>query len=80
MSTNTCSRDRLCCGCGARRFEEGLVKKVLILGGELRLQTRNGIVLHGMKGENVRLRGLLYGKDLIKYDNSSDTHYTLREV
>lgn len=30
--------------------------------------------------ENVRLRGLLYGKDLIKYDNSSDIHYTLSEV
>lgn len=33
-----------------------------------------------MGWENVRLQGLLYGKDLIKYDNSGDTHYTVREI
>ena len=47
---------------------------------ECRQETRNEIALHEMKGENVRDYGGCYGKDLIKYDNSSDTHYTLREV
>lgn len=29
------------------------------------------------EGWNRETKGVLYGKDLIKYDNSSDTHYTL---
>lgn len=29
------------------------------------------------EGWKRETKGVLYGKDLIKYDNSSDTHYTL---